>query len=157
MRYAHAQLATFPREWARSWPHAGTRLKAGRPALFTMVPWLIPKMLKYLAMTVITAASTVLAKSVRFPEHIKSRGLCWYPGSHKSVHIKLLGYSVRFSHSNVRLLGLSSLHKVCLPCDLPFLRLSLYRRTNRQMDRQTDRQTDRIVNYSNSRCACTRG
>ena len=61
-------------------------------------------MLKYLAMTVMTAASTVLAKSVRFPEHIKSRVLCWYPGSHESVHIKLLGFSVRFSHSNVRLL-----------------------------------------------------
>ena len=58
---------------------------------------------------------------------------------------------------------------------MPFPKLSLYkrtngqtdRRTNRQTDKQTDGQTDRetdrqtdtdkIVNYSNSRCACTRG
>ena len=52
------------RKWARPWPHAGTRLKACPPTK-----------LKYLAVTVMTAASTVLAKSVRFLEHV-SPGCC---------------------------------------------------------------------------------
>ena len=37
--------------------------------------WWIPTKLKYLAITVMTTASTVLAKSVRFPEHV-SPGFC---------------------------------------------------------------------------------
>ena len=44
----------------------------GRPALSTIVD---PTKLKYLAVTVIMAASTVLAKSVRFLEHV-SPGCC---------------------------------------------------------------------------------
>ena len=51
---------------------AGTRLRHGRPALSTIVD---PTKLKYLAVTVITAAKTVLAKSVRFLEHV-SPGCC---------------------------------------------------------------------------------
>ena len=58
------------RKWARPWPHAGTRLKAW-PAGQTCPP----TKLKYLAVTVMTAASTVLAKSVRFLEHV-SPGCC---------------------------------------------------------------------------------
>ena len=48
-------------------PHAGTRLMAGQPCP--------PTKLKYLAVTVMTAASTVLGKSVRFLEHV-SPGCC---------------------------------------------------------------------------------
>ena len=93
-----------------------------------------------LAVTVMTAASAVLAKSVRFLEHVS-------PGYYAGilVHVNLSISS--FSHNNVRLLMVYR----CLPCDLLFPRLSLYR------VRQTDGQTDRIVNYSKSRCACARG
>ena len=50
--------------------------------------------LKYLAIIVMTAASTVLAKSVRFLEHVSpgccagivSIKLCRYPGPRESVH-----------------------------------------------------------------------
>ena len=52
------------REWARPWPR--------RSALSTIVD---PTKLKYLAVTVMTAARTVLAKSVRFLEHV-SPGCC---------------------------------------------------------------------------------
>ena len=101
----------------------------------------------------------MLAKSVRFLEHVSpgcctgviSRVSCRYPYPRESVHIKILVSSVSFSHNNVRLLmvylpyasthGLSSLRKVCLPCDLPFARLSLYRRSNRRTDRQTELST----------------
>ena len=69
-----------------------------------------PTRLQYLAVTVMTAASTVLGKSVRFLEHV-SPGccagiaiLCRYPGPRESVHIKLLVSPVSFSHNNVRLL-----------------------------------------------------
>ena len=58
-----------------------------------------------------TAASAVLAKRVRFPEHVNpgccagiARVLCRYPGLREFVHIKLLVSSVSFSHNNVRLL-----------------------------------------------------
>ena len=65
----------------------------------------------YEAITVMTAASTVLAKSVRFPEHV-SPGCCTriasivpvpyrYLGPRECVHIKLLVSSVSFSHNNV--------------------------------------------------------
>ena len=56
------------------------------------------------------AASTVLAKSVRFPEHVSPgccagiASMCWYPGPRESVHIKLLVSPVSFSHNNIRLL-----------------------------------------------------
>ena len=68
-----------------------------------------PTKLKYLAVTVMTAASTVLGKSVRFLEHVSpgccvSRVSCRYPGPRESVHIKLLVSPVSFSHNNVRLL-----------------------------------------------------
>ena len=69
-----------------------------------------PTKLKYLAVTVMTAASTVLGKSVRFLEHViqgvvpVSRVSCRYPGPRESVHIKLLVSPVSFSHNNVRLL-----------------------------------------------------
>ena len=59
------------REWARPWPHAGTRIRHSRSALSTIVA----TKLKYLAVTVMTAARTVLAKSVRFLEHV-SPGCC---------------------------------------------------------------------------------
>ena len=62
------------REWARPWPHAGTRLRHGRPALSTIV-LVDPTRLKYLAVTVMTAASRVLEKSVHFLEHV-SPGCC---------------------------------------------------------------------------------
>ena len=94
------------REWAWPWPHAGTRLRHGRPALSTIVD---PTKLNYLAM--MTAASTVLAKSVRFLEHVSpgccagiARVSCRYPGPRESVHIKLLVSPVSFSHNNVCLL-----------------------------------------------------
>ena len=96
------------RKWARPWPHAGTRLKAlgmaGQPCP--------PTKLKYLAVTVMTAECTVLAKSVRFLEHV-SPGCCAGIASvvpvswsyrRESVHIKLLVSPVSFSHNNVRLL-----------------------------------------------------
>ena len=66
-----------------------------------------PTKLKYLAITVMTAASTVLAKSVRFLVHgvvPVSRVSCRYPGPRESVHIKLLVSPVSFSHNSVRLL-----------------------------------------------------
>ena len=53
-------------------PHAGTRLRHDRLALSTIVD---RTKFKYLAVTVMTAASTVLAKSVRFLEHV-SPGCC---------------------------------------------------------------------------------
>ena len=59
-----------------------------------------PTKLKYLAVTVMTAASTVLGKSVRFVSQVS----CRYPGPCESVHIKLLVSPVSFSHNNVRLL-----------------------------------------------------
>ena len=76
---------------------------------------------------------------------------CQYPCSRESVHIKLLVSSVlkHFTEYFTSTHGLSSLCKVCLPCNLPFPRLSPYR--------PTDRQTNRVVDYSNSHCACTRG
>ena len=60
------------RKWARPWPHVGTR-----PAGLVHDPPCIvdPTKLKYLAVTVMTAASTVLGKSVRFLEHV-STGCC---------------------------------------------------------------------------------
>ena len=70
----------------------------GRPAIVD------PTKLKYLAVTVMTAVSTVLAKTVRFLRTCKSRVLCRYPGPRESVHIKLLVSPVSFSHNNVRLL-----------------------------------------------------
>ena len=99
-----------------------------------------PTKLKNLAVTVMTA---VLAKSVRFLEHVSlvqgvvpvSRVSCRYPGPRESVHIKLLVCPVSFSHNNVRLLMVYRPYAVCLPCDLP-------------VQSQTDRQTDRIVNYT---------
>ena len=53
------------------------RDRHGRPALSTMYHSALvdPTKLKYLAVTVMTAASTVLAKSVRFLEHV-SPGCC---------------------------------------------------------------------------------
>ena len=60
--------------WARPWPHAGTRLKAW-PASLVHYSIVDPTKLKYLAVTVMTAESTVLAKSVRFLEHV-SPGCC---------------------------------------------------------------------------------
>ena len=66
--------AGFLREWAWPWPHAGTRLRHGRPALSTIV-LVDPTKLKYLAVSVMTAVSTVLEKSVRFLEHV-SPGCC---------------------------------------------------------------------------------
>ena len=52
--------------------HAGTRLRLGRPC----PPYIVdPTKLKYLAITVMTAASTVLAKTIRFLEHV-SPGCC---------------------------------------------------------------------------------
>ena len=94
-----AQLAGFLRErkWARPWPHAEGM--AGQPCPQTK--------LKYLAVTVMTAASTVLAKSVRFLVQgvvPVSRVSCRYPGPRESVHIQLLVSPVSFSHNNVRLL-----------------------------------------------------
>ena len=62
-----------------------------------------PTKLKYLAVTVMTAASTVLAKCVRFLEHV-SAGCCAYIASIVLVYIKLLVSPVSFSHNNVRLL-----------------------------------------------------
>ena len=121
---------------------------AGRPCQ----PYVVdPTKLKYLAVTVMTAASTVLAKSVRFLEHVSLGVLCGYREYRAGILVHVNLYISSFSHNNVQISthGLSSLCKVCLPCDLPFPRLSLYRRTNRQ--------TDTIVNYSNSRCACARG
>ena len=59
------------------------------------IPTLRCTKLKYLPIAVMTAASTVLAKSVRFLEHV-SPGCC--------AGIKLLVSSVSFSHNNVRLL-----------------------------------------------------
>ena len=128
------------REWARPWPHAG------RPCPPYIVPLLVdPTKLKYLAITVMTAASTVLAKSVRFIEHVstgccagitsivlvfRSAWICPYQASR--VFSKLFTEKCTSTH------GLSSSRKLCLPCDLPFPRLSLYRRTNRRTDRQTD-------------------
>ena len=56
-------------------PHAGmheTKGMAGQPCPPCIVD---PTKLKYLAVTVMTAASTVLAKSVRFLEHV-SPGCC---------------------------------------------------------------------------------
>ena len=98
------------REWAGR-PHAGTRLRHGRPDLSTILD---PTKLKYLAVTVMTAASTVLAKSVRFLEHVSPgccAGItsivpvsCRHPGPRESVHVKLLVSPVSFSHNNVRLL-----------------------------------------------------
>ena len=80
-----------------------------------------------------------------------SRVSYWYPGPRESVHIKLLVSPVSFSHNNVYTSthGLSSLRKVCLPCDFPFPRLSLYgvRRTDGRTDGQTcsaDGQTDEL-------------
>ena len=56
--------------------YAGTRLKAWPASLVRHVPCIVdPTKLKYLAVTVMTAASTVLAKSVRFLEHV-SPGCC---------------------------------------------------------------------------------
>ena len=54
--------------------HAGTRLRPGQPC----PPYIVdPTKLKYLAITVMTAASTVLAKTVRFREHVHvSPGCC---------------------------------------------------------------------------------
>ena len=70
-----------------------------------------PTKLKYIAVTVMTAASTVLGKSVRFLEHVRpgccagiARLSCRYPGLRESVHIRLLVSPVSFSHNNVRLL-----------------------------------------------------
>ena len=54
------------RKWARPWPHVG------QPCPPCIVD---PTKLKYLAVTVMTAASTVLGKSVRFLEHV-SPGCC---------------------------------------------------------------------------------
>ena len=66
-----------------------------------------PTKLKYLAVTVMTAASTVLAKSVRFLEHV-SPGCCAGIASivpvNLSIIFKLLVSPVSFSHNNVRLL-----------------------------------------------------
>ena len=65
-------------KWARPWPYAGTRLKvAGQPCPpVHHVPCIVdPTKLKYLAVTVMTTASTVLGKSVRFLEHV-SPGCC---------------------------------------------------------------------------------
>ena len=64
-----------------------------------------PTKLKYLAVTVMTAASTVHASEERtFSRTCKSRVLCRYPGPRESVHIKLLVSPVSFSHNIVRLL-----------------------------------------------------
>ena len=144
---------------ARPWPHAGTRLRPGRLAGLVHHAWYMvdPMKLKYLAIAVMTAASTVVAKNIGFLEHVSpgccggiasivpvswSASICPYQAS------RIFG---KLFKNNVHVLthGVSSLRKVCLPCDLLFPRLSLYRRTNRQ--------TDRIVNYSNSRCAYARG
>ena len=65
-----------------------------------------------------------------------SRVSCWYPGPRESVHIKILVSPVSFSHNNVRLVMVYRPYAVCLPCDLAFPRLSLYR------VRRTDRQTE---------------
>ena len=74
---------------------------AGRPCPpCTMHSALVdPTKLKYLAVIVMTAASTVLAKSVRVVPVS-----CRYPGPRESVHIKLLVSPVSFSQNNVRLL-----------------------------------------------------
>ena len=70
-----------------------TKGMAGQPCppCITIVD---PTKLKYLAVTVMTVASTVLAKSVRFLEHVSpgccagiSRVSCRYPGPRESVHI----------------------------------------------------------------------
>ena len=89
------------RELAWPWPHVGTIL--ARPA--GLVHHSGSMKLKYLAVTVMTAASTVLANSVRFLEHV-SPGCCAsiVPGPRESVHIKLPVSPVSFSHNNVRLL-----------------------------------------------------
>ena len=58
------------RKWARPWPHA--KGMAGQSCPPCIVD---PTKLKYLAVTVMTAASTVLGKSVRFLEHV-SPGCC---------------------------------------------------------------------------------
>ena len=64
------------RKWARPWPHAGTRLKAWPASLVHHACIVDPTKLKYLlAVRVMTAASTVLAKSIRFLEHV-SPGCC---------------------------------------------------------------------------------
>ena len=63
-----------------------TKGMAGQPCIVD------PTKLKYLAVTVMTAENTVLAKSVRFLEHVS-------PGC-----IKLLVSPVSFSHNNVRIL-----------------------------------------------------
>ena len=112
-------------------------------------PYIVdPTKLKYLAVTVMTAASTVLAKSVRFLEHV-SPGCCAgianiarrYPGPCESVHIKLLVSPVSFSHNNVRL----------VMAYRPYAKFA-YRVTCRfrdyackESDGQTDSQTDRIT------------
>ena len=67
-----------------------------------------------------------------------SRVSCRYPGPLESVHIKLLVYiSGKLCTQCTCIHGLSSLRKVCAPCDLPFPKIRLYR------VRRTDGQTDR--------------
>ena len=98
-----------------------TKVMAGQPCP--------PTKLKYLAVTVMTAASTVLAKSVRFLETCKSRVLCRYR-EYRAFHTIMYVYSwfivLTESLLTVRL-AVSEIKPV----------QSL---TDKQTDRQTDRQ-----------------
>ena len=120
----------------------------GRPALSTPCIAIVdPTKLKYIAVTVMTAASTVLGKSVRFLEHVSpgccagiSRVSCLYPGPRESVHIKLLAFPVSF-HTIIYVYSWF----IVLTESLLTVRLAVseIKPVQSLMDGQTDRRTDR--------------